>query len=62
MIKLAQEINNDGRENEGEGSLSWITILLKNSFNQRDRLNRLEYALSQIVNKKESLDKPEKSE
>jgi hypothetical protein len=48
MIKLAQEINSSVHEREGEGSLSWITILLKNSFVQRDRINVLEYQLSQL--------------
>lgn len=57
MIKLAQEINNDTREErEGEGSLSWIAVLLKTSFNQRDKINRLEYLLSQIDKKIDQLD------
>jgi hypothetical protein len=62
MVKLAQEVNNDPDEKEGEGSLSWITVLLKTCFNQRDRINRLEYSLSQIEKKIEPLDKPKKSE
>jgi hypothetical protein len=61
MIKLAQEVNNDVIENEGEGSLSWIAVLLKTCFNQRDRINRLEYALSQFEKKLEQLDKSQKS-
>jgi hypothetical protein len=62
MVKLAQEINNDVKENEGEGSLSWITILLKNSFNQRDRINKLEYVISQMERKLSALDSSKKSE
>lgn len=49
MISLAVEINNDPyEENEGMGSLSWITLLFKTSLAQRDRINKLEYALSQL--------------
>jgi len=62
MIKLAQEVNNDPNENEGEGSLSWITVLLKTCFNQRDRINRLEHALSIIEKHFEPLDKSKNSE
>jgi hypothetical protein len=51
MVKLAQEINNDANEKEAEGSLSWITVLLKTCFNQRDRINYLEYMISQIEKK-----------
>lgn len=51
MIKLAEDINNDPDEKEGTGSLSWITILLKNSFAQRDKINYLEYSLSEIEKK-----------
>lgn len=62
MVKLAQEINNDTGENEGEGSLSWITILIKNCFTQRDRINKLEYMILQIERKLGGLDIPKKSE
>lgn len=51
MIGLAQEINADIKEREGEGSLSLITLLLKNSLNQRDKINKLEYEIVQL-NKK----------
>ena len=51
MIKLAQEINADPNEREGEGSLSWITVLLKTCFAQRDRINELEFALTQLQRK-----------
>lgn len=76
MIQLAVEINNDVSEQEGMGSLSWITILLKTCFTQRDRINNLEYTLSLLEKKlepaalsglisleiKRALDKPKKSE
>lgn len=62
MVKLAQEINNDPSEKEGEGSLSWITILLKTSFNQRDRINKLEYVLTEMQRKLEALDAAKKNE
>jgi len=51
MINLANEINNDPEENEGMGSLSWITLLFKTSLSQRDRLNKLEFAALQIEKK-----------
>lgn len=51
MVRLAQEINADGLEREGEGSLSWITLLLKTCFNQRDKINTLAYVVSQLEKK-----------
>lgn len=51
MIRLAQEVNADPMEREGEGSLSWITLLLRTCFSQRDKINRLEYTLSQLEKK-----------
>ena len=51
MIQLAVEINNDLIEQEGMGSLSWITLLLKTCFAQRDRINSLEYTLSLLEKK-----------
>lgn len=61
MSNLAQEINSDPMEKDGVGSLNWIVLLLKTCLNQRDRINRLEYALSQIEKKFEQLDKLPKS-
>jgi len=43
MVQLAIEINNDISENEGMGSLTWITCLFKTCLAQRDRLNELDY-------------------
>lgn len=54
MIQLAIEINNDTNEQEGMGSLTMITCLLKTSLSQRDRINELEYAVSQMQKKMES--------
>jgi hypothetical protein len=53
MVRLAQEINQDILERDGEGSLSWITLLLKTCFNQRDKINKLEYTVSQLEKKLE---------
>ena len=58
MIQLAIDINNDTDEQEGLGSLSWITLLLKTCLLQRDRINQLEYILSQF-DKKINLEIPE---
>ncbi len=62
MVELAVDINNDPNEREGMGSLSWITLLLRTAFSQRDKINRLEYAVSQLEKKFDSLDKAPKGE
>lgn len=62
MVQLAIDINNDPNEKEGMGSLSWITLLLKTCFSQRDKINRLEYAVSQLEKKSTQVDTPKKSE
>jgi hypothetical protein len=51
MIVLAAEINSDPNERESEGSLTWIVLLLKTCFTQRDKLNELEYAIAQLHKK-----------
>ncbi len=48
MIQLATEINSDQYEQEGMGSLGWIVLLLKISLSQRDKINLLEYSLSEL--------------
>lgn len=54
MISLAVQINSDPNEQyDGMGSLGWITLLLKTCLSQRDRINRLEYALT-LLDKKTS--------
>ena len=51
MIKLAVDVNNDPNEQEGMGSLMWIVLLLKTLLMQRDRINQLEYVVSQLEKK-----------
>lgn len=51
MAQLAIDVNNDQHEHEGMGSLSWIILLLKTCLNQRDKINQLEFAVSQLENK-----------
>lgn len=57
MIQLAIEINDDPLEQEGMGSLGWITLLLKTCFSQRDKLNNLEYMLTQLDSKLQVISK-----
>lgn len=59
MVQLAIDINNDPIEQEGMGSLSWITLLLKICFFQRDRINQLEY-LVELLDKRTSPDNMKK--
>jgi hypothetical protein len=54
MIQLAIEINNDSQEQEGMGSLSWITLLFKTCLSQRDRINQTEYKVFQLEKKLDS--------
>ena len=53
MVQLAVDINNDPHEQEGMGSLSWITLLLKTCLAQRDRINQLEYVMAEMAKKLE---------
>jgi hypothetical protein len=65
MVQLAIDINNDSKELEGMGSLSWITLLLKTCFSQRDKINSLEYlifSLDKKVDSFQALDKKKNSE
>jgi hypothetical protein len=48
MVQLAKDINNDPNELEGDGSLIWIIVLFNTCFDQRDRINNLEYTLTQV--------------
>jgi len=57
MVNLAVEINNDEDEQEGMGTLGWITLLLKYFLYHRDRINSLEYAISQLQKSNEELKK-----
>jgi hypothetical protein len=51
MVQLAIDVNNDPHEQEGMGSLSWITLLFKTCFAQRDRINQLEFVVTQFEKK-----------
>ena len=51
MMQLAIDINSDPSESEGIGTLSWIALLLKISLYQRDKINNLEFQLSQLDKK-----------
>jgi len=64
MVQLAVEINNDPDEQEGMGSLIWITLLFSSCLAQRDKINKCEYLISQLEKKIDSagLDKPKNSE
>lgn len=62
MINWAQDANENVSEREGEGSLSLITLLLNNAFRQRDKINKLEYSVSQLEKKFDALDKKKNSE
>lgn len=53
LINISIEINNDPLEKEGMGSLALITILLKTVLMQKDKINELEFNLSEL-NKKYS--------
>lgn len=55
MVSLAVDINNDPDEQEGMGSLAWITLLLKGMIWYRDRLNSSEYELEQLKAQVKSL-------
>lgn len=51
MIILAAEINSDPNERESEGSLTWIVLLLKTCFSQRDKMNEMEFAIHSLHKK-----------
>lgn len=51
MVRLAQDINADIKESEGDGSVCMIALLLKTCFNQRDKINTLEYVVTQLEKK-----------
>ena len=49
LVTFAIEINNDPTEQyDGMGSIALINLLIKVAFEQRDRLNELEYQLAQM--------------
>lgn len=48
LLQLGTEINNDPNEQEGMGSLTLITLLLKTLLAQRDRITELEFAVDTL--------------
>lgn len=54
MVQLARDINNDPNELDNDGTLIWIIVLFNTCFDQRDRINQLEYSLTQVSKKMES--------
>lgn len=61
MVSLAVEINNDENEQEGMGTMGWVTLLLKYFLHHRDRINTLEYSILQLQKNNEELNKKIKS-
>ncbi len=57
MVSLAVEINNDENEQEGMGTMGWVTLLLKYFLFHRDRINTLEYSILQLQKNNEELTK-----
>jgi hypothetical protein len=57
MVSLAVEINNDEDEQEGMGTLGWVTLLLKYFLHHRDRVNNLEYQVLTLQKINEELKK-----
>lgn len=51
LTDLASQINEDPSEREGMGSLLLSTILMKIVFQQRDKINNLEYRISKLEKK-----------
>lgn len=51
ILQLAIDIDNDPQEQEGMGTMTAITLLLKTCLSQRDRINELEYALAVLQKK-----------
>ena len=55
MVNLAMQLNEDPDEIEGTGSIMWIVLMLKIFLYQRDKINQLEYNLSKLTSKVESV-------
>lgn len=56
LAKLAIDMNTDENEIEGIGSVSIITLLLRASIIQRDKINSLEYKASLLENRVKELE------
>ena len=61
MVKHACDFNNDLNEDDGIGSVIWISQLFNVTLFQRNKLNQLEYDVAQLK-KALALDKPSPSE
>lgn len=48
LLNLAEVINNDEDQSESKGSLILCALLLKNCMYSRDRVNQLEYEISEL--------------
>lgn len=48
LVAFAIRVNNDQDENEGMGSVSILTLLLKTSLAMRDRYNELDYKYHEL--------------
>lgn len=60
MLDLAIDVNNDENEGNCMGSLSLISMLVNNSYHQRDRINYLEYKLSEFIKNSSPIDEKNK--
>jgi hypothetical protein len=56
LARLAIDMNTDENEIEGIGSVSIITLLLRSSIIQRDKINSLEYKTSLLENRIKELE------
>ena len=56
LARLAIDMNTDENEIEGMGSVSIITLLLRTSIIQRDRINSLEYKSTLLENRIKELE------
>lgn len=51
LLEFAMEANKDEKENEGQGSIYLITLLLKALLEQKERVNQLEHQIEMIKNR-----------
>lgn len=56
LIQIAEDINNDENEPQCNGSNSLIALILNTLLLSKDRMNYLEFHLSETINKVSSLD------
>ena len=51
IVEVALNISKDVNEPEGSGTLIWVVLCLKTLLMQRDKINQLEYVVSQLEKK-----------